>query len=95
MSAFSLAAKVAVKKLSKKKRREGYFALCGGRGGLRDLHLRKLLKKLDQNFNNKNAPLCGAFLVLFTFKLSFYHHVLDLHKSGKVSALVFFKLHLN
>jgi hypothetical protein len=39
------------KKLSKKKRRWGCFALCGARGGLRALHLRKLLKKFDQNLH--------------------------------------------
>ena len=36
--AFSLSAKGAKKKLSKKKRRKGRFAVCGRRGGLRDLH---------------------------------------------------------
>ena len=47
--AFSLAAKGAKKKLGKKKRRQGVSPLRR-RGGLRALHLRELLEKLDQNF---------------------------------------------
>ena len=36
----------------------GSFALCGGRGGLRALHLRKLLKKLDQNISISMLVQC-------------------------------------
>ncbi|MBQ2377549.1 MAG: hypothetical protein II297_04005, partial [Clostridia bacterium] len=49
LPAFSLAAKGAKKKLGKKKRRQAVSPLRR-RGGLRALHLRELLKKLDQNF---------------------------------------------
>ncbi len=42
----------AKKKVRKKETQKKYFALCGARGGLRALHLRELLKKLDQNFHH-------------------------------------------
>jgi hypothetical protein len=40
----------AKRKVYKRKTPMENFARCDVRGGLRALHLRKLLKKLDQNF---------------------------------------------
>jgi len=52
-SAFSLAARGAKKKLTKRNADE-YFALCGGRGGLHALHLCELLKSSTKLFLQLN-----------------------------------------
>ena len=65
--------------------RYGNFALCGGRQGLRALDLRKLLKKLDQNFY---ALVCANIAVepamcvkTFTYE-SFWRALLNIYAIG-------------
>ena len=65
--------------------RYGSFALCGGRQGLRALDLRKLLKKLDQNFY---ALVCANIAVepamcvkTFTYE-SFWRALLNIYAIG-------------
>ena len=55
----------AKKKLGKKKRRQGVSPLRR-RGGLRALHPRELLKKLDQNFHTKSTNDKKHFSLTYT-----------------------------
>jgi len=48
-------------------KRRNYFVLCGARGGLRALHLRRLLEKAGENFQKTAAHRAAVLFFEFIF----------------------------